>query len=131
MSEADLSETQPEIQPYQTRQLLRVAIAAGAVTFAVGVYVANLDNVESAQGLPRAALVVTAVGLLLWVSEVRLERRLAQMRIEQAAFQARMERLLDARLERQRRWGAYADVLSDLGGIDGESSGEFPKAPLR
>lgn len=130
-NEVPVMSNEVPVQPYQTRQLLRVAVAAGAVAFAAGLIVARLDDDEMLRGLPRTALAVTAVALLLWVSEIRLEHRLSQMRTEQAAFQARMELMLDERLERQRRWRAYADALSDLSGVDGETSTDSGRMPPR
>jgi hypothetical protein len=123
------TDTEPASDTHRTtrfrrREVLHVAGSGAVVVFALGYMVADFES-GRLYALVRSVAAVAAVALLLWLHEIRVERRLARIRADQAAFQARIERLLDAELERQRRWKAYADVLSDLGGLSGEDSGDI------
>lgn len=81
-------------QPFQRRQVVRVALAAAAAALPLGYIAAKLDSAEMLAGLPRTALAIAAVTLFMWVAEIRLDRRLSRLQTQQEAFQARMEALL-------------------------------------
>ena len=104
-------------QMRRRREVFHLAGSAAVVVFAAGYMVADFES-GRLYGLVRSIAAVAAVALLLWLQEVRMQRRLSQM-------QACLERMLDERLERQRQWKAYADVLSDLSGLSGEDSGDI------
>jgi 2-methylcitrate dehydratase PrpD len=128
MSDTD-AETEPASDAHRTtrfrrREVSHVAGYGAVVVFALGYMVADFEF-DRLYPIVRSVAAVAAVALLLWLHESRVRQQLSQMRSDQAAFQARIEALLDAELERQRGWKAYADVLSDLGGLPGEDSGDI------
>lgn len=99
------------------RELVRIAIAGAVAASAIGFIVADLDSTVMAACV-RLAAAVSLVMISHWLVERRLARRLDQ---------------IEKRLERAGYWRVYADVLNDLSGIDGESSGDISteRAPRR
>lgn len=94
----------------QRREALRIGAAAAAVAFAAGYIVADFDG-HTMEALASLVVAVALGMLALWISEMRL---------------ARLDRI-KARLDRSAYWRVYSDVMNDLGGVDGEASGEIPR----
>lgn len=91
------------------REIIRFVIAGIVAAAALAIILADLgDTVATAVARPLAAATIVLIGL--WFVERRLSQRLA-------------------RLERAEYWRIYAAVLADLGGVDGETSGEIPTTP--
>jgi hypothetical protein len=99
-------------------RIIGTALVAGA---GVGYLLANYDA-GTLGILARIASSVALVTVVLMVFEARRRCHIDKLgkRLD------RIEALLDNGLERQRQWRAYADVLSDLGGVNGEDSGDIP-----
>lgn len=116
----------PPPRPFSLGDLLRVAATTLIAGGALGYLIADYDD-DTMHGLARIASSVGLVTVVLLIFELRRRCQVEQVRetLEE------VRRLLDERLERQRRWDAYTDALSDLAGIDGESSTDSGRMPPR
>lgn len=106
--------TQPHHAPPR-RELVRFACAVTVAATALAFILADLGNTPLSS-VARLAAAVSLVMISLWFVERRISRRLE--RIEQW-------------MDRAEYWRIYSDVMSDLGGIDPETSGEIPTLPRR
>lgn len=102
--------------PVQPRhEFVRFACAATVAAAALAVILIDLGDTPLT-AVARLAAAVSLVTILLWFVERRISRRLE-----------RIERWID----RTESWRVYAAVMADLGGVDGETSGEIPTGPRR
>ena len=103
-----MSRPVPHVPP--RREIVRFACAASVAATA---FVFILLAVETPLvAAARLAVIVSLVLIALWLVERRLARKIE-------------------RLERAEYWRVYSDVMTDLGGLDGEPSGEIPAPPRR
>jgi uncharacterized membrane protein YfcA len=105
-------------------RIIAVTVLAGV---AIGYLLANYND-QTPEILARILGAVALTTVVYMIFEGRRRARID--RVDERLD--RIERLLDDRLERQRRWVAYSDALADLGAIDGESStdsGHLPHHP--
>lgn len=126
MSSALPAQPAQPAQPFQRRQSIQLCVIVAAGSAALGYLIADLERTALLPWLPRAAVVVAAVALLLWISEVRQSRQLARAQAEVEHRLAHIEQCL----QRSEYWRAYSDVLADLGGIDPDTSGDIPRVQL-
>lgn len=98
---------------FNLAEVLRVITATTIAGAGLGYLVADYDG-DTLHSLARVAFTVGVVTAVLAIFEARRRQQLDGI-----------AQLLDEKLERQRQWRAYADVLHDLGGIDGETSGDI------
>lgn len=96
-------------------------MASSAVAFCVG-YVAGDFNVAMVDWFPRVVLVVAAVLLIVWITEVRVSRQLARNELEVVVQLSRIEARIEGGPTRPQYWQIYSDVLNDLSGVDGEET---------
>lgn len=115
----------PARQPFRLRHVVRIALAAGAAAFAGGLVVADLHRASTGGGLSRLAAMIAAVMLLVWVSEIRVARQLARNEAHLSRRLDRIEHRLDKGPGRDEYWHIYSDVMADLAGLDGETSGDI------
>lgn len=90
---------------------LAALVAAAAV-----VYLLQDFGDESRDGLARIVVVVALVAVVLMILAVRQRKWLERLKTE---------------LTRDLYWQVYSDVLSDLGGLDGETSTDSGRLPRR
>lgn len=102
------------------RQVVRLAVTAAAGIFGLGYWAAHINGGELV-AMARVLISVTAVILAGSIFADRMAHRLA-----------RIEKQLELKpLTRTEYWGVYSDVLTDLGGIDGEGSTDSGRLPPR
>ena len=130
-------------QPYQLSYVIRISIASALTAGVAGFTAADMIALSQvSKWLPRAALTVVALVLIVWIAEIRVSRQLARneahlaKRLDQvdahlAELLGRMERRLDRGPARDEYWHIYADVMGDLGGLDGEASTDSGRMPPR
>jgi len=117
---------QPQpVQSIQRHQAVRIVASVVAAAFGIGYLINDLNNdvMAGMAGMARALAVVAVVALVQWLGEIRTDRRLAQ--------QDRRLAQIDERIKRSQYWRVYSDVLTDLGGIDGETSTDSGRLPPR
>lgn len=83
--------TRPQMLVYR-HQLAETFIAVAAAAAAIGYLLADLHRTAMLPWLPRTAVTVAAVAILLGISEVRLARQLARAQADVEERLARIER---------------------------------------
>lgn len=108
---------QVRTRPLQRHEVIR--IGGSAVAAALALVYLLVDWSDDTPNIVARLVGSAALGsTLVFIDQARQRRRL----------DGRLDRL-EARLSEDDRatyWRAYADALADLGGIDGETSGDFP-----
>lgn len=124
----------PSFSLGEVGRIIGVATVAGA---ALGYLVAGYDG-DTLEVLARIFGSVAMTIVVFMIFEARRRCRIDRVDARLDQLDARLDQLatlLDERLERDRRWRVYADVLEDLGGVgngvDGENSTDSGHLPPR
>lgn len=101
-------------QPFTRRQLVRIALAAGASAFALGFLASDVADGAVLDWLPRLAFAVASVVLFMWVTEVRTARQLARLEQGLIAHLDAIEHRLDERLRETTYAEGYVDGIQRI-----------------
>lgn len=101
-------------QPFHRRQLVRMALAAGATAFAGGFIASHAMETAVLDWVPRVAVVVASVTLVLWITEIRLARQMARLETGLLSHLAAIERRLDERLGKAVYAEGYVDGIQRI-----------------
>lgn len=98
----------------QHRQMITVVAASAAAAFSLGLILSHLDSKEMTAGLPRTAVAVAGVALVLALVEIRLARQMARIEAGLQEHLAHIEQCLERQLALRVKEDFAEDYLKDL-----------------
>lgn len=102
-------------QPFHWKHVWRILVASAAFALTVGYILSDLDRTVG-KWLPQLASAVAAVTLTIWLTEIRITRRLARAEARQRSMETQLHLHLEQvvlRVDIRMRMADYAEGYVD------------------